>query len=127
MIGVSAGPIPLRTESGFEAHQTLIYGYRSNGAWFPARPDESVRGLRSSALSASENKENSVRCYHKDGAVVGCGLSNDGSIFFTMDGEMVGTPFRNPKGMLFPFVLMGWHGSVIANFGARPFVYQCPQ
>ena len=59
------------------------------------------------------------------GQTVGCGINmEDKNIYFTLDGGMLGHPFPEANGRLFPVVgLMGGTG-IRVNFGDTDFIYQ---
>jgi hypothetical protein len=60
------------------------------------------------------------------GDTVGCGWNqNDGTVFFTLNGEYLGVAFHNVFGRMVPSacIVGSTDTSIVANFGQRPFVF----
>lgn len=58
------------------------------------------------------------------GQVVGCGYNaDDKSVYFTLDGQLQGSPFKDVGGRLFPVFGLCHHSGIKANFQG-PFVYK---
>jgi hypothetical protein len=75
---------------------------------------------------ASQPVENEFGPAMNTGDVIGCGyIKNDGSIFFTRNGALLGTAFVGVQGRLVPLVRMLGPGAQLrANFGQEPFKFK---
>ncbi|RPA80761.1 hypothetical protein BJ508DRAFT_327091 [Ascobolus immersus RN42] len=58
-----------------------------------------------------------------DNDTIGCGLTEDKKVFFTLNGEYLGIAGTNISGQLFPMVSIGKSWSVKTNFGKEKFLW----
>eukprot|EP00026_Physarum_polycephalum_P008877 Phypoly_transcript_08980.p1 GENE.Phypoly_transcript_08980~~Phypoly_transcript_08980.p1 ORF type:complete len:330 (+),score=50.53 Phypoly_transcript_08980:162-1151(+) len=56
------------------------------------------------------------------GDVVGCGITLDGNLYFTKNGQNIGTACTMEKGKIFPIIGLD-KASISTNFGHSPFFY----
>ncbi|KAF8244121.1 hypothetical protein K440DRAFT_25403 [Wilcoxina mikolae CBS 423.85] len=106
VIGLSSGIAPL----------TKMPGWDSKHQWWGYHGDDG---------GAYHNSDSSNVFYEKyeKGDVVGCGVDQQGKLFFTKNGKKQDTPFHDISGQMFPVAGMTEGGHIRANFGPE-FMYQ---